>query len=312
MRNFYVILIFLSTVFSATCAYPAMSPCRTADDVFSFAQSLEKDSDYDSAVSEFKRFVFFFPNDQKVPEALFSAGMARFNQHRYSDAIALFASVEEKYGTSDTAIESVFMISRCLVAAQETESAILILKRLSSSLFDQSVHDRALVQTGWLYLQKSGRKFNIDAAKKAFSAVSDSGKKAFHIQAILHELDAKGKNIPKKSPFLAGLFSIVPGGGYLYCGRYRDAGMAFFLNSVLFTAAYESFDKRLYTLGGMLGAVGVGFYGGSIYGGITSAHKYNARAKGRFLNGLKQKYAPADVSLSRQRGGFFVAFSLKF
>ena len=96
--------------------------------------------------------------------------------------------------------------------------------------------------------------------------------------------------IPSKSPSLAGVFYIFPGGGYAYCGRFNDALISLVINSACAAAACESFDKDLNVLGGMIAAVGIGFYGGNIYGGVASAHKYNKTKKIEFINNLKNQF----------------------
>lgn len=265
--------------------------------------------DYNAAVSEFKRFAFFFPKDPRVPEALFDAGTACFRLHRYSEAVRLFQTVFEKYTQSDFAIKSAFMISRSFAAAGEPKSAIAVLNRLySSNLFSVDVRDEAAARAGWLYL-KTG---DYRSAEKAFVKISGKDREKYHAPAILKDLKDRRERISVKSPLLAGICGIVPGGGYLYCGRLKDAAMAFFINTSLAVATYESIDKRIYALGGMLGLVNIGFYGGSIYGGITSAYKYNAREERRFLQGLEERYGPSEISLHTHRSGVFLAFCLKF
>jgi hypothetical protein len=52
-------------------------------------------------------------------------------------------------------------------------------------------------------------------------------------------------------------------------------------------AAYESFDKGQSALGGVISFVAFGFYSGNIYGSIASAHKYNRKKNGQFIQHLK-------------------------
>ena len=44
----------------------------------------------------------------------------------------------------------------------------------------------------------------------------------------------------------AGILSIIPGTGHLYCGRYKDATLAFILNTAMIYAACEAFDNHLF------------------------------------------------------------------
>jgi hypothetical protein len=67
----------------------------------------------------------------------------------------------------------------------------------------------------------------------------------------LIELDKK-LPIKRKNPTTAGLLSIIPGAGHLYCERKRDALISFFLNGAMIYAAYEAFDHDLDVLGGII------------------------------------------------------------
>ena len=90
-----------------------------------------------------------------------------------------------------------------------------------------------------------------------------------------HNLIFKAEHAPKKNPVAAGLFAVIPGGGFLYCERFHDALITFLFNAGLMVAAYEAWDNDNKALAGVIGFVETGFYSGNIYGSITSAHKYN-------------------------------------
>jgi hypothetical protein len=83
------------------------------------------------------------------------------------------------------------------------------------------------------------------------------------------------KNVEKKSEFLAGFFSLVPGLGKLYCGYRKQALMSFIANVGLGAITLETLLKRgpqdaLFYEAAALAAT---FYGGSIYGTVNSLQK---------------------------------------
>jgi hypothetical protein len=90
--------------------------------------------------------------------------------------------------------------------------------------------------------------------------------------------------VHQKDPVLAGIFALVPGGGFLYTGRFRDALTAFGLNAGLIWAAYTAFDHDNPALGGVISFVEAGFYTGGIYGSVSAAHKHNHAQKVKILN----------------------------
>ncbi len=83
------------------------------------------------------------------------------------------------------------------------------------------------------------------------------------------------QNVDKKSEFLAGFFSLVPGLGKLYCGYRKQALMSFIANVGLGAITLETLLKRgpqdaLFYAVASLAAT---FYGGSIYGTVNSLQK---------------------------------------
>ncbi len=130
----------------------------------------------------------------------------------------------------------------------------------------------------------------------------------YPVDQILSGLDRTG-DIPRKSPGIAGFLAVVPGAGYLYCERPRDALVSFIINGGLIYSAIRSFRRDDYALGGVVSFVGFGFYAGSIHGSVASAHKYNRAWKRRFIEDLK-KDLPVTLGLippSRKGAGIFLS-----
>ncbi len=280
--------------------------CVTPDSAYGFADQLFEKQDYEAAATEFARFVHFFPDDSRAPHAAFKAGMAFFSNQQYRSAMDAFDNVIKRFSASNDALESRFMISRCYQKLNETDNALRILQQIIGETKDRQVRDRALNSTGWLLLEAG----NISGARKAFGSITRENQKLHHTGLILSAIDDPGK-IEYKSPLAAGMMSVVPGGGYLYTGRYRESGVAFFLTAALAAASWQCFDKDLSALGAITGLVGLGFYSGSIAGGITSAHKYNQRARQGFIQKLKADHGP-EVSLHFQPKGAMLAIHCAF
>ena len=255
-----------------------------ADALYAFAAHSYEQGEYMTAVVEFQKLLFFYPDDPRSSEAAFKIGMAHFHENRFSAAIEAFNGVIEKYPASGFATEAGFMRSRCHVKVNDTKMALSRLENMARSATETDVRDRAFYRIGRLQL-KNGK---ISSARSAFAAVTPENRAHYRIEKILAQLD-RPRELARKNPLLAGLYSIFPGGGYVYTGRYRDALIAFVINTGMAVAAWESFDNDLPAIGGMISAVGLGFYSGSIYGGINAAHKYNQRAYDAFVHSLEIK-----------------------
>jgi tetratricopeptide (TPR) repeat protein len=135
-------------------------------------------------------------------------------------------------------------------------------------------------------------------ARQTFSSVpkdSPLAKSASVIASELLHID----DLPKKSPAMAGtLAAILPGAGHLYTERPRDALEAFLLNGAFILGAIELFRHENYVAGGIVTFFEIGWYTGNIYSAVSSAHKYNKRAREDFIEHLKEI---SSVSLQHDR-----------
>jgi len=185
------------------------------------------------------------------------------------------------------AVEALFMLSTTLLAIRRDASAEMVLQNLLILNDDEQIEDRALYALVLLNLARAGDGKNRRSEKEASLALADalqyieristSGRERYRTEIVRRHIVKITQTVQqeKKSPVVAAIASVIPGGGFAYCNRYQDALVAFLLNSAFALAAVESFEDGNGALGGLICFVGSGFYGGSIYGGISSAHKYN-------------------------------------
>jgi len=91
-----------------------------------------------------------------------------------------------------------------------------------------------------------------------------------------------------KEPALGALFSLLPGGGHFYAGRFGDGLYSFIVVStaVLLTYYYHDRDEDI-KFGFTLGAA-ILLYGGNIYGGINAVRNYNYYENEKYLQQIMQ------------------------
>ncbi|MFP4000196.1 MAG: tetratricopeptide repeat protein [Desulfobacterales bacterium] len=281
--------------------------CFSPEAVYEFAEKNYKSADYLAAAIEFKRFVHFFPDHSKASEAGFKAGMSYFQIPRYGDAINAFELVAKRFAESQYAVDAMFMISRCHAGMNNIKEAIHTLDAVAVRAPDQKDRDRAFYNMGRLRLESG----ELARARAAFDKVSHESRDEFHVDEILRDLDDSDR-IPVKSPVIAGLFSIVPGGGYLYCGRYREAATAFFLTAGLAAASWEAFDNDLHAIGGLAALAGAGFYGGGALGAVSSAHKYNRQSYRDYMRQRSGSSGQSPFFLGISPDSVMVSFCWRF
>ena len=277
----FILLPFFSQSFAESGQKPALK--IEPDTQYDFAENYFLNEEYFRAIGEYKRFIYFFPEDTRVPLAAYKIGESYFKARRFREAVDSFETIIDQYDDIDLSIKSYFMISECLVSLDEYGPAISNLHNLIVITDDVNTKDEAFYRIGWIYLEMEAW----EKARLYFAKISRQNTHKYSLKKLSDELNRES-TIPKKNPKLAGFLSIIPGAGFLYCERYQDALIAFLLNGAMICAAYEAFDSGNEALGGIIAFVETGFYAGNIYGSVSSAHKYNRNKSKQFLEKLKE------------------------
>ncbi len=250
-----------------------------------YADTLFKDKDYDAAIIEYKRFAHFFQESELLGRVKFKIAVCLFEQKKYMDAAKAFNDIiMENFENQDTC-EAYFYQAKAFMNAGNMGYAEIVLQNFLKLTDELKTKDRIYSELAKLYLLQA-REFkpgSLGLAKEYLSKISPSGANAYDIEKTMDLIFAAEK-APRKNPIAAGIYSIIPGGGFLYCERYQDALVTFLLNAGLMLAAYEAYDKDNKALAGVIGFVETGFYMGNIYGSVSSVHKYNQAGILKVLN----------------------------
>lgn len=277
-----------------------------ADSQYEYAQSRLDAGAFDEAIIEFNRFAHFFPADPRVPQAKFQTGMAHFGAGRYQAAAARFTRLTANYMDSPLDNDAFFMLSRCHARQGMIERAMLDLHNLMALSVQKDVIDRARYELGWLHVDQG----HWNEAGQAFGRITSDNRDRFQVADLTQAL-ARSDTIPTRNPTTAGMLSIIPGGGQLYCNRYQDALTAFLINGGLIWAAWEAFDNENYALGSVISFVEFGFYAGNIYGAVSGAHKYNRDRIAEFRESLTRR-RQMSFSLAPATKGAAVCLTVDF
>ncbi len=263
---------------------------------FDYAKKCYDQNDYLTAIVEFKKFLSFFQENEKTCDAKFFIGMSWYNGGKFGEAIIEFKELIEKESFDNAENRQIktnahFMLARCHVASGNPLMAEIVLGNYIKISDNNDEKDRARNTIGLIRFETA----KWEKAREAFSSISPDNSDKYQVPELLKRLGETEK-IKKKNPAIAGVSALLPGAGYIYTNRYQDAFVSFLLNGALIYAAYESFDRENYALGGVISFVGFGFYSGSIYGSVSSAHKYNRKERRKFINQTK-KEIPSGIQL---------------
>jgi tetratricopeptide (TPR) repeat protein len=257
----------------------------TPDLQFEYAQTLFNDQDYETAMVEFKRFAHFFPDHDRTDQAEFNIGVCLFNLKKFHDAARAFNKIILKAQENPMTEQAFFFQSRAFLNLENFGYAQIVLQNFLKLTEDPETKDRIYFNLAQIRLAevRKGKDASLVPARQYLLKISAAGAVKYSVDQHLAMI-LRAEHMPKKNPTAAGLFAVIPGGGFLYCERYHDALITFLLNTGLMVAACEAFNNDNTALAGVIAFVETGFYAGNIYGSISSAHKYNRAQTIQILN----------------------------
>jgi len=251
---------------------------------FEYAESLFKEGDFYRAITEYKRFIFFFPEEERTEKCYFKIGKSYFKAKKWVEAIDALKVFIARFPRSFMLNDALYLKGSAEKNLKKYDDALStfgeIIKRSSGEYRNKAIYQSALVlidMEDWKRASETFLKIPEKSVLSPAARIFSSG---------LENLD----NLPMKSPVTAGtLAAIMPGAGHLYTERPCDALVAFLLNGAFIWAAVELFDDEKYVAGGIVTFFELGWYTGNIYSAVSSAHKYNRRVKEKFLQNLRDK-----------------------
>jgi len=243
-----------------------------------------KEGDYYRAITEYKRFLFFFPQSTRTEEALWKIGKSYFNGKKWEETISACEDLLKKFPHSSIINEVLFLEGVAFTERKEYSQARHFFHRVKEISPHRPLADEAQRQIALTYLKEEKWK----EAAEEFRKINRNSRLYPKGEYIAQGLD-RIHEIPQKSPAAAGILAaILPGAGHLYCERYRDASIAFLLNGIFIWGMVEAFEDKNYALGGILTFFELGWYSGNIYSAVSSAHKYNRKKRQEYIDLLER------------------------
>lgn len=252
---------------------------RSSDNMLPFINHLINKEEYRSALIEIERLLFF--NKHSADSLLYSnkllcyRGLNEFERGIYEYEVEFPRYV--KY------VESVNMQAALLYyLTSNNQSALNVLDKVLQNKGTEELQRKAQVLKAIIHLKEG----QIQKAESIFRETSSLKKNRSLYERNLNILN-KIKEQKKKSPSIARILSIIPGGGYLYTNHKGSALTAFVINSLLGYATYTSIKSKNYGVAGVCGFLGLSFYIGNINGAGRSAIRYNERQYNESIRNLE-------------------------
>ncbi|MBN1848107.1 MAG: tetratricopeptide repeat protein [Deltaproteobacteria bacterium] len=264
---------------------PSAQITLDSKDQFGFARYCMEQGEYYRAVGEFERFVFLFPDHERVPEAQYYIGVCYVLGGRYDSARSVLEEVYRKQSELPLSEKALFMMGEAYYRQGAFEEAEQYFRKVIDDHTQSELRGAVLYRLGWSRLKTDQWQ---DAAKIFLDI--DQNSDLYNQSLILSTEALKGDTLPRKSPATAGIMAaVIPGMGHVYCGRPKDGLTAFLVNGLFIWAAVESFEHDQDVLGSVLTFLEVGWYTGNIYSAVNCAHKYNRKVKDDFRKGLSER-----------------------
>jgi len=251
------------------------------------------EGDFQTALIEYKRYLYYNPNDPRRPYLEYRIGLCYLRTGRYDEAERIFRSVAE--GTLDERLrrEAELAWAKALFWDDRYDLAKFITRRLASHPLYRDIAAQSLYLSGWCSLNE----MDWGEATIKFRKVSElypdhpiSRKSSTLADESLHAL-----SLPRRSPRLAQILSaMMPGLGLIYSGE-RIKGLGYMTGNLIalslsIKAALEGDDLNLLILGGTW----VWIYLKDIRSSYEAAVRHNEKTEIRYLDSLKARFAPPD------------------
>jgi len=279
-----------------------------ADPLFGFAESLFREGDYYRAISEYKRFIFLYPADQRSDTACFRIVESFFKARRWHEAIDSVRTYTEKFPAGRRIHDAYILKGISERNLKRYEESLRSFEHVIVSSVSGDVRERAFYEIALVHVEQE----NWDRARESLSNISVTSN--LHPSAVrFSEGISRINYLSYKSPAAAGTFAaLMPGAGHVYTERYRDALVAFLLNGAFILAAVELFCSGHDVAGGIVTFFEIGFYAGNIYSAVGSAHKYNRQERSEYIRKLKDDSLPISLRFDSERSAAHIMYSFRY
>lgn len=235
---------------------------------------------YDAAITEYKRFLFFHPDDTRAGRAYRNIGLAYREQGMWEEAVAAMRTALQRTTDQTTKTGLQLALAVTHIAGKNYDMGLLALLKVTMQNPSEAQYRRALFLQGVAYLYQF-RWEEARAALKNYVGLQTSPANSGWTELDAH-FDA-ALNAPRKSMRLAKILSVIlPGAGQVYVGNWRDGLNAFVLNGALgFATVDAALDGHYMDAVLWATALFLRYYQGNYYRAEKAAVAFNARASRR-------------------------------
>jgi len=289
-RVLLIALLFFLSSFSAWAE--DVQPADEASRLLNFAGELSNSGDYYRAITEFKRFISYYPKDPRVKDAKLGIGDSYFKAEKWNEAVEAYRDYLKNYPDGKEADDAIYNMAVSFIKMKQMEKV----KKLISEVEEKSPEGELLNRLKLLMGKSLVQEGHLEDAERELAKVGSESESRSESERLAAGIKG-AENLKLKSPVLAGFMSAVfPGAGQLYAGRKKDAAFSLVLNGLFTWGAIESFNRDIYVAGAILSFFELGWYSGNIYNAISDTYKYNNNVRENYFKELSTKDRESSVT----------------
>ena len=234
---------------------------------------------YDAAITEYKRFLFFHPDDSRIGEVYYNIGLAYKAQGLWTEGITALRTATHLAPDSETKSECQLELAVMLIATENYDLAQLELIKMTLRNPTVRLHRRTLFLQAVAYIYQ----FRWEEARRVLRNWTTDEK--------LDALFDAAFNIPQKSVKIAKrLSTILPGAGHVYIGDWQDGLNALVLNGALGFLTVDAVLDRHYADAALwAGLVFLRYYRGNTVRAGAAAEQFNLKESQRAAEALLKR-----------------------
>lgn len=263
----------------------------TGDVQLKIADAFMEESEYYRAVTEYKKFLILFPDSARADYASFAIGLAHFKGEEFGTAARNFSALRQKFPASGYAVEAAYLEGVSHWRQKNYDKARATLQTLADEHPATVYAPRSLLVISLAALDEDKAEQGRRVLQRVLDRYPDyAGRESVREAAALID---RYRDLPEKSPVLAGILSaVLPGSGYIYAEHYGDGITAFLVNGLFIAGTAAAIHQENYAVAGIVGGVGVPFYLGNIYGSANAARKWNRRIRNEITREIRSMIDP--------------------
>ena len=270
-----VVFSVLAVTLSLFCGFTAIAE----ESPLSLASHFFKLGNYDGAITEYKRFLFFHPDDARAAETYRNIGLAYRAQGFWGESIVAIRAAVQHASDREEKSEYQLELAVILIATQNYDLGRLELIKVTMRNPSTPLYRRALFLQAVAYIYQ----FRWEEAREVLRNYTTDDK--------LDTLLEKAVNLPQKSARVAKVLSaILPGAGQVYAGNWRNGLNALVLNGVLgFLTVDAALDGHYVDAVLWGGSIFLRYYRGNTFRAEEAVKQFNLQESRRASEALLQR-----------------------